>query len=379
MGNTLKLTDRSVKIFFSFKDQRMVASERNTKIIFNNNHSYDIVPVNQNVYYFICKIDDYLYHTFTVEVNGSPKQITVDLKPSIEINDIDIIFKSYNICFVNKEVYPINGIAIGNFVLGSTVKISVNGNDYRGTLMNDYCFSINVLLNDLLLDQNIEINIYDENGKSVCRKNFSYIAKQSKKKNFSYYFSVPIKKVLNSEVFLFKNVYLELSDNEKEYKGLVNLLNYRNTVDGNISYIISLYLNAYIDNIKEFVLLINKSAGFNEDNFIDINELKKIVDTKKKIQDNVKIDVDLWDKMTDFTKRLNEYTGIKYTKHTVTNIFFTDYYQVYKEDIQKNIINLYYGQFNDASIFNIRSTNNNFLSVVEKHKYLLANLEEKNE
>ena len=81
--------------------------------------------------------------------------------------------------------------------------------------------------------------------------------------------------------------------------------------------------------------------------------------------------------MTDFTKKLNEYTGIKYTKHTITNIFFTDYYQVYKDDIQKSIVNLYYGQFNDASIFNIRSTNNNFLSVVEKHKYLLANLKEK--
>jgi len=377
LGNTLKLTERSIKIFFSFKDERIIASNKNTKVIFNNNHSYDIVSNGYNLYYFICKIDDYLYHTFTVEVNGNSKEVIVDLKPNIEINNIDITYKSYNICFVNKEVYPINGIAIGNFTVGSTVKISVNGNNYRGTLMDDYHFSINVLLNDLLLEQNIEINIYNEKGESICKKNFSYIAKQSKKKNFSYYFSLPIKKVLNSEVFLFKNIYLELINNEKEYKKIVNLLNYRNTVDGNISYIISLYLNAYIDNIQEFVLLINKSIGFNEDSFININELKKIVDTKKKIQDNVKIDIDLWDKMTDFTKKLNEYTGIKYTKHTITNIFFTDYYQVYKDDIQKSIVNLYYGQFNDASIFNIRSTNNNFLSVVEKHKYLLANLKEK--
>lgn len=374
MNKFLDLTKKDIKIFFSFDDDRIIASEQNTKIIFSNKNKYNVISAGQNVFYFICKIKDYLHCQFHVEVNHISKEITVDFKNNIEIESIKIIEQSYNICFINKEYYAINGIAMGDFSIGSTVKISVNGNDYRGTLINDYCFSINLLLNDLLLDNEIEINIYNEDGISVCKKNFSYIPKQDKKKSFSYYFSVPIKKVLNGEVFLFKNVYLELLDSKNEHKELINLLNYRNTVDGNISYIISLYLNAYMDNIKEFVLLINKSAGFNEDNFISINELKKIVDTRKKIQDNVKIDINLWNRMTDFAQELNEYTGIKYTKHTITNIFFTDYYQVYKEDIQKSIINLYYGQFNDASIFNIRNTNNHFLSVTEKHRYLLARL-----
>jgi len=256
-------------------------------------------------------------------------------------------------------------------LLLKTVRISINGKYYRGTLINKHFFSINVLQRDLLLDNDFNISIFNKDGEKCFSKNFSYNLKKEKQKSFSYYFSVHIKQLVNGEVFLFKNYLQSYEYDENVPKEIINTLMYRSTIDGNIIYIISLYLNTYMDNIPGFFELIRKTAGLKDDCDFSSTDIRKVINTKRKVQDSIKMDIDLWDKTSEFLKKVNKYANIKYSRHMIINIFFTDYYQVYQENISKNILNLFDKRFNDNPIFFKRDKNNKFLSICEKHKYFL--------
>ena len=364
------MSDKKFRMIFTVSKLAVNKNDlKYCKLHFSNGDVYTVYIKDfiKKEFYADIPFNIYLNNSYLFKYTDITYAIELVNNCSFYLNDFSIVPNILNTISFTNNLKEISGSFICANKNPTKIICKLNGNSYDAYIENN-TFVFKIPYYGFLLDFSFTIEFLLED-KVICSQEFQTKEFQTKisKKGFTYFFSKDVKLALNAEVFLFKSVYLQ-----KNYSlNVLNLLSYRSSVDRNIAYVLAIYIAAYYNKPAEFVKVIKEVVNYEKNNeSLSLNNIIKTINTNKKLQNSILLDIDLWNKLLEFVKKVNSLTGIPYSRHTIINIMFTDYYQVHKNDI-KNNVNTFFDKIFDAEIFTKRGKDLNFKSIAEKEQYFL--------